>query len=135
MLLLRIWYEQVEQSLDYRCVLVCTCTATCSNNCIFTRSLVQLLLKCYLDCLTIPFILITIDILLEIGVFFIISTRLWPTDGPTDQRTDTPSYRDARTHLKMKRCESFSLIGFKIRDKVQYLPSIDQRGRGMKIYI
>ena len=23
------------------------------------------------------------------------------TDGPTDGRTDTPSYRDARTHLKM----------------------------------
>ena len=23
------------------------------------------------------------------------------TDGPTDQRTDRPSYRDARTHLKM----------------------------------
>ena len=22
------------------------------------------------------------------------------TDGPTDQRTDRPSYRDARTHLK-----------------------------------
>ena len=22
------------------------------------------------------------------------------TDGPTDRRTDTPSYRDARTHLK-----------------------------------
>ena len=24
------------------------------------------------------------------------------TDGPTDGRTDTPSYRDARTHLKTK---------------------------------
>ena len=24
-----------------------------------------------------------------------------PTDRPTDQWTDTPSYRDARTHLKM----------------------------------
>ena len=23
-----------------------------------------------------------------------------PTDGPTDGRMDTPSYRDARTHLK-----------------------------------
>ena len=25
---------------------------------------------------------------------------LMVTDGPTDIRTDTPSYRDARTHLK-----------------------------------
>ena len=25
-----------------------------------------------------------------------------PTDGPTDRRTDKASYRDARTHLKMK---------------------------------
>ena len=24
-----------------------------------------------------------------------------PTDGPTDRRTDTPSYREARTHLKI----------------------------------
>ena len=41
-----------------------------------------------------------------------ISTRLWPTDGPiegrtdgwtdgwTDGQTDTPTYRDARMHLK-----------------------------------
>jgi len=33
-----------------------------------------------------------------------VSTRVWPTDqrmdGRTDRRTDTPSYRDARTHLK-----------------------------------
>ena len=25
----------------------------------------------------------------------------WVTDRPTNRRTDTPSYRDARTHLKM----------------------------------
>ena len=25
-----------------------------------------------------------------------------PTDGPMDGRKDTPSYRDARTHLKME---------------------------------
>ena len=24
-----------------------------------------------------------------------------PMDGPTDRQTDTPSYRDARTHLKI----------------------------------
>ena len=30
------------------------------------------------------------------------------TDGPTDGRTDTPSYRDARTHLKrMDKLENF----------------------------
>ena len=27
-------------------------------------------------------------------------THYGPTDGPADQRTDRPSYRDARTHLK-----------------------------------
>ena len=29
------------------------------------------------------------------------------TDGRTNQRTDIPSYRDARTHLKMHEIESF----------------------------
>merc|ERR1712228_544989 len=28
--------------------------------------------------------------------------RYGPTDGRTDRRTDTPSYRDARTHLKTR---------------------------------
>ena len=28
-----------------------------------------------------------------------------PTDGRTDRRMDRPSYRDARTHLKMKRID------------------------------
>ena len=28
------------------------------------------------------------------------------TDGPTDRRTDTPSYRDARTHLKIRKSPS-----------------------------
>ena len=28
------------------------------------------------------------------------------TDGPTDGRTDRPSYRDARTHLKMERANN-----------------------------
>ena len=30
-----------------------------------------------------------------------ILANCWPTDGPTDGRTDTASYRDARTHLIM----------------------------------
>ena len=34
--------------------------------------------------------------------FFKISTRVWPTDGRTDRRTDTPSYRDAKTNLKRR---------------------------------
>ena len=37
--------EQVEQSSDYRCVLVCSSTAKCTNNCIFTCSFVLLLLR------------------------------------------------------------------------------------------
>ena len=36
-------------------------------------------------------------------------TRSGPTDGPTDWRSDRPSYRDARTHLKTTRT---SLIPF-----------------------
>ena len=31
-----------------------------------------------------------------------------PTDRPTDRRTDRPSYRDARTHLKIATCKSRS---------------------------
>ena len=38
--------------------------------------------------------------------FWSISTRLWRTDRPTDGRTDTPSYRDARTHLKTSKLNS-----------------------------
>ena len=32
--------------------------------------------------------------------FFNFENNWLPTDGPTDRRTDRPSYRDARTHLK-----------------------------------
>ena len=32
--------------------------------------------------------------------FRTVSTRVWPTDRRKDGRTNTPSYRDARTHLK-----------------------------------
>ena len=32
-----------------------------------------------------------------------ITKHYGPTDGPTDRRTDTRSYRDARTHLKSLR--------------------------------
>ena len=31
----------------------------------------------------------------------------WPTDRRTDGRTDTPSYRDARTHLKTQKLKRF----------------------------
>ena len=30
-----------------------------------------------------------------------VSTRVWLTDERTEGRTDTPSHRDARTHLKL----------------------------------
>ena len=33
--------------------------------------------------------------------FFAVLTKAWPTDQQTDRPTDTPSYRDARAHLKM----------------------------------
>ena len=43
-------------------------------------------------------------ILVDFGVFSLIVTEghtdIW-TNGHTDIRTDRPSYRDARTHLKM----------------------------------
>ena len=31
---------------------------------------------------------------------YLLSPKKWVTDGPTDGRTDIPSYRDAWTHLK-----------------------------------
>ena len=37
-------------------------------------------------------------------------SRVGPTDGPTDRRTDKASYRDARTHLK--RCFTCALTNF-----------------------
>ena len=40
-------------------------------------------------------------ILLKFRPFLRNSIRVWPTDGRTDGRTDTPSYRAARTHLKI----------------------------------
>ena len=39
-------------------------------------------------------------ILLKFALFSGNSTRMWRTNGPTDRRTDKPSYRDTRTHLK-----------------------------------
>ena len=44
--------------------------------------------------------------------FCMVSTRVWPTDRPMDGRmdgrTDIPSYRDARTHVKSVRLVSES---------------------------
>ena len=33
-----------------------------------------------------------------------------PTDRPTDRRTDEPSYRDARTHLKIEESDGIQMI-------------------------
>ena len=100
---------RINQRTDYRCILVCTCTSTCTWNSIITHHFVLLLLKCSLNCLILTFPTHTYLYFAQNRHFFMISTRLWPTDGPTDRRTDgptdgrtdTPSYRDARTHLKM----------------------------------
>ena len=84
--------EQVEQSSDYRCVLVHTCTSTF----ILTHCFLLLPLKCSLDCLTFTFHTLTCLYFAQNRHFFMISTRLWPTDGRTDRRTDGPT--DGRTH-------------------------------------
>ena len=62
----------------------------------FTQCFVLLLLKCSSNCLVLTFHTLTYPYFAQNRYFFMISTHLWPTDG----RTDTPSYRDARSHLK-----------------------------------
>ena len=48
------------------------------------------------------------------------------TDGPTDRRTDRPSYRDARTHLKSgEGGEPIRII------PVDFLPEIVLKGSNM----
>ena len=49
------------------------------------------------------------------------------TDGWTDGRTDTPSYRDARTHLKNLETEKIP--------KVEYVFEVIQVFKGVKIFI
>ena len=46
------------------------------------------------------YFLIPDAILFEFSLFLGNSTRVWRTDRPMDGPTDTPSYRDAKTHLK-----------------------------------
>ena len=41
-----------------------------------------------------------------------------PTDGPTDGRMDKPSYRDARTHLKIRQ-QIFAIYRISIRGCVR----------------
>ena len=60
---------KVKQSSDYRCVLVRTCTATCADNCIFTRSFVLILLNLLFRLSHSNVLYLTIDILHEIEVF------------------------------------------------------------------
>ena len=96
--------KQVEQSSDYGCVLVRTCTSTFTCN-FFSHCFVLLLLKCSLNILAFTFHTLTCLYFAQNRHFFMISTRLWLMDG----RTDTPSYRDARTHLKrMKTLRAFN---------------------------
>ena len=61
--------QQVKPISDYRCVLVRTCTATCADNCIFTRSFVLILLNLLFRLSYSNVLYLTIDILLEIDVF------------------------------------------------------------------
>ena len=63
---------------------------------IFFTCFVLLLLECSLNCLTFPFHTLTYLSFAQNRHFFMISTRLWPTDGRTDGPTDGPM--DGRTH-------------------------------------
>ena len=38
-------------------------------------------------------------------IYGIVFTNWLRTDGPTDRRTDRPSYRDAMTHLKSQKLQ------------------------------
>merc|ERR1711872_886305 len=101
--------KQVEQSSDYRCVLLRTytsiCTCICTNTCTSTPNCCLIshtfMLHTFLYHIT----------LLKIGQIRDFNSCVTDrrtdgrtdrrTDGPTDRRKDTPSYRDARTHLPM----------------------------------
>ena len=53
-----------------------------------------------LNCLLMQLFQVPDAILFKFSLLFRNSTRLWWNDAPRDGRTDTPSYRDAKTHLK-----------------------------------
>ena len=77
--------QQVEQSSDHKCVLVHTCT--CTNNWIFTCCFVLLLIKCYSEGLITMFHTLNHLYFDQNRRFFMIPTRLWPTDGSTEGHT------------------------------------------------
>ena len=47
-------------------------------------------------------------------IFVIKKNKKHVTDGRTDKRTDDPSYRDARTHLKRKEDKREEMLAAKI---------------------
>ena len=115
----RIAVEQVIQSSAKRCVLERTCII-CTIDCIFTFTFVPVRLKCISNCLTFTFHTLTYLHFAQQRRISEISTRLWRTDGRTDGRTGTPSYRDARTHLK-----TFFLIMIYVADMAILMSNFD----------
>ena len=60
----------------------------------------------------------------------LIKNKWLPTEGPTDGRTDTPSCRDSRTHLKRKETQVRMKGGKK--EKREDKNGIRRRGRNQK---
>ena len=87
----KIWIENKSnrvRTIDaFSCVLVLQILLVI----FFTQCFVLLLLKCSFNWLTFTFHALTYLYFAQNRHFFMILTRLWPTDGPTDQRTDGPT--------------------------------------------